>query len=153
MDAPMTPPPPRPPSSRGGPPPPPPKQDHAKLVETIFVAALDLRGAERSAFLAEKCGNDAALRTEVEELLKADAAQPTFLQGACGDAFKAEQAGEQIGRYKLLQEIGQGGFGTVWMAEQVEPVSRRVALKIIKLGMDTREVIARFEAERQALAM
>jgi serine/threonine protein kinase len=67
--------------------------------------------------------------------------------------LKPEKAGEHIGRYKLLQEIGEGGFGVVWMAEQVEPVSRRVALKIIKLGMDTREVIARFEAERQALAM
>ena len=65
----------------------------------------------------------------------------------------SEAAGERIGRYKLLQQIGEGGFGTVWMAEQVEPVTRRVALKIIKLGMDTLAVIARFEAERQALAM
>jgi serine/threonine protein kinase len=64
-----------------------------------------------------------------------------------------EQAGAQIGRYKLLQPIGEGGFGSVWMAEQREPVKRRVALKIIKLGMDTKQVIARFEAERQALAM
>ncbi len=64
-----------------------------------------------------------------------------------------EQPGTIIDRYKLLQQIGEGGFGTVWMAEQTEPVSRRVALKVIKLGMDTREVIARFEAERQALAM
>jgi len=65
----------------------------------------------------------------------------------------AEQAGEIIDRYKLLQQIGEGGFGTVWMAEQKVPVNRRVALKIIKLGMDTKQVIARFEAERQALAM
>ena len=66
----------------------------------------------------------------------------------------AYRSGETIGRYKLLQEIGEGGFvGTVWMAEQKEPVKRRVALKIIKLGMDTRQVIARFEVERQALAM
>ena len=64
-----------------------------------------------------------------------------------------EREGDRIGRYKLLQEIGEGGFGSVWMAEQLEPVTRRVALKIIKLGMDTREVVARFEAERQALAM
>src|SRR5204863_9767192 len=64
-----------------------------------------------------------------------------------------EQAGEMIGRYRLLQQIGEGGFGIVWMAEQVEPVTRRVALKIIKAGMDTKEVITRFEAERQALAM
>jgi serine/threonine protein kinase len=64
-----------------------------------------------------------------------------------------ESEGDRIGRYKLLQEIGEGGFGSVWMAEQLEPVTRRVALKIIKLGMDTREVVTRFEAERQALAM
>src|SRR5882672_4888386 len=66
---------------------------------------------------------------------------------------RAEQPGQIIGRYKLLQQIGEGGFGSVWMAEQKEPVKRRVALKIIKLGMDTKQVIARFEAERQALAM
>ena len=64
-----------------------------------------------------------------------------------------EEAGDTIGHYKLLQQIGEGGFGTVWMAEQTQPVTRRVALKIIKLGMDTSQVIARFEAERQALAM
>ena len=69
------------------------------------------------------------------------------------EAPNPETAGARIGRYKLLQQIGEGGFGTVWMAEQQEPVRRRVALKIIKLGMDTREVIARFEAERQALAL
>src|SRR5262249_29421526 len=67
--------------------------------------------------------------------------------------LKAEDAGDRIGRYKLLQQIGEGGFGVVWMAEQEGPVRRRVALKIIKLGMDTKQVIARFEAERQALAM
>src|SRR5262245_36243270 len=64
-----------------------------------------------------------------------------------------EQPGQMIGRYKLIEPIGEGGFGSVWMAEQREPVVRKVALKIIKLGMDTRQVIARFEAERQALAL
>src|SRR5205809_405740 len=64
-----------------------------------------------------------------------------------------ETSGTRIGRYKLLEQIGEGGFGVVWMAEQEEPVRRRVALKIIKLGMDTREAVARFEAERQALAL
>ena len=67
--------------------------------------------------------------------------------------LKPEEAGDRIGRYKLLQQIGEGGFGVVWMAEQEKPVRRRVALKVIKLGMDTKQVIARFEAERQALAM
>jgi serine/threonine protein kinase len=66
---------------------------------------------------------------------------------------RGEQPGTRIGHYKLLEQIGEGGFGIVWMAEQEEPVRRRVALKIIKLGMDTREVVARFEAERQALSM
>src|SRR5947207_7751667 len=65
----------------------------------------------------------------------------------------SEKPGERIGRYKLLQQIGEGGCGVVYMAEQSEPVRRRVALKVIKLGMDTKQVIARFEAERQALAM
>ena len=65
----------------------------------------------------------------------------------------SEAAGAQIGRYKLLEKIGEGGMGTIWMAEQREPIKRRVALKIIKLGMDTKQVVARFEAERQALAM
>ena len=72
------------------------------------------------------------------------------------DAAKAapsEKPGDHIGRYKLLEVIGEGGFGVVWMAEQEEPVRRKVALKIIKLGMDTRQVVARFEAERQALAI
>jgi serine/threonine protein kinase len=74
-------------------------------------------------------------------------------QGAAANRAPAEKPGERIGRYKLLEQVGEGGMGTVWMAEQEEPVRRRVALKIIKLGMDTRQVIARFEAERQALAL
>jgi len=90
-------------------------------------------------------GLDPAVRAEVEELLRAHAAAPA--------EPAREGPGSMIGRYKLLQEIGQGGFGVVWMAEQTEPVRRRVALKILKAGMDTRQVVARFEAERQALAV
>lgn len=121
--------------------------------------------AERAGFLDGACGNDMFLRTKVEALLKADAEAGSFLtegmqgsdpdatipQAGRGAASRAsvtpfEQAGEMIGRYKLLQQIGEGGFGSVWMAEQREPVKRRVALKVIKLGMDTRQVIARFSS-------
>ena len=101
-----------------------------------------------------------AMMTEGEVSLAEQTGDETVLDSAPDSAGMPtmatapnETAGERIGRYKLLQQIGEGGFGTVWMAEQVEPVTRRVALKIIKLGMDTREVIVRFEAERQALAM
>jgi serine/threonine protein kinase len=92
----------------------------------------------------------------VEELL-ANHREDSFLETpalpAHGHHATSEQPGERIGHYKLLQQIGEGGFGIVWMAEQEQPVRRRVALKIIKIGMDTKEVIARFEQERQALAM
>ncbi len=124
----------------------------------LFLQALEKSApGERTAFLDGACRGDAALRAAVEELLAKHPAgsslQDTVSSQPTVVSRPAERPGESIGRYKLLQELGEGGFGTVWMAEQVEPVSRRVALKIIKLGMDTREVIARFEAERQALAM
>jgi eukaryotic-like serine/threonine-protein kinase len=152
MNTPMPPPPPRPSPTPPGPPAP-LKQDRGRLGEAIFLSALEMTGDERAAFVSEQCGGDAALRAEVEELLAADAAQLDFLHGAAGDAFKPEESGEMIGHYKLREEIGEGGFGTVWVADQEQPVRRRVALKIIKMGMDTKDVIARFEAERQALAM
>ena len=84
---------------------------------------------------------------------KAEMARANVVPAAQAEVASGERAGDVIGRYKLLQEIGEGGFGVVWMAEQTEPVRRKVALKIIKLGMDTRQVVARFEAERQALAL
>ncbi|MCH8153557.1 MAG: serine/threonine protein kinase, partial [Planctomycetes bacterium] len=128
--------------------------------EQVFHEARAIESpSERDAYLRGACGNDAALRAKVEALLAADAEAGSFLASAGneGDATVVaaphEQAGAMIGRYKLLQPIGEGGFGVVWMAEQKKPVKRRVALKIIKLGMDTKQVIARFEAERQALAM
>ncbi|MES2694400.1 MAG: serine/threonine-protein kinase, partial [Verrucomicrobiota bacterium] len=132
--------------------------------ESIFAQALALPAAERSAFIAQACGADVALRLAVEALLRAHE-DAGFMQGPAGgeaddlltllrvSRAAPEGAGDRIGRYKLLQKIGEGGCGTVYLAEQEEPVRRRVALKVIKLGMDTREVIARFEAERQALAM
>src|SRR5262245_46809894 len=127
-------------------------------VDELFAAALEIRDlAERAAFLDRECAGDPSMRAEVESLLAAHA-DPTALMAPAvvregPPEIPSERSGERIGRYKLLQEIGQGGFGTVWMAEQEEPVRRRVALKVIKLGMDTREVVARFEAERQALAL
>ena len=115
--------------------------------------------AEREAFLLEACP-DNELRRRVESLLDAHDEAGNFMRATGNDfhptsLYQAlpEELGTVIGRYKLLEKLGEGGFGTVWVAEQREPVKRRVALKIIKLGMDTRQVIARFEAERQALAL
>ena len=127
--------------------------------EAIFVEAIEKQSAEeRAAYLEAACGADADLRRSVEELLKAHSKStahldvPALGSGANPRAVR-EISGTLIGRYKLLEMIGEGGFGDVWMAEQQEPVHRKVALKIIKHGMDTRQVIARFEAERQALAL
>ncbi len=131
-------------------------------VEAIFLTATEIAEPnERAAFLERECGDDLPLRNRVGALLDSHDEAGDFLQPAASNPeleaefarLKPEEAGERIGHYKLLQEIGRGGFGTVWMAEQEQPVRRRVALKIIKLGMDTEEVIARFEQERQALAM
>ena len=127
--------------------------------ESIFAAALSKApGAERCAFLDEACGGDEALRWRVERLLEADDRTAGILEQR-PDGLTApheppgERPGDRVGPYKLLQQIGEGGMGVVYMAEQTEPVRRRVALKINKPGMDSRQVIARFEAERQALAM
>jgi len=129
--------------------------------ETFFTAALDLPPEQRAAYLDKACGGDAALRRRIEDLLSAHAASEFLERPAVPVAVPtmhispplSERAGDRIGRYKLLQQIGEGGCGVVYMAEQEEPVRRRVALKVIKLGMDTESVIARFEAERQALAL
>ncbi len=128
-------------------------------VRAIFLAALEKPAEQWSAHLSESCGEDNVLREQVELLLKAHRETSGMLDRAApvGSPTIAqpitEKPGTQIGPYKLLQQIGEGGMGVVYMAEQKEPVKRRVALKIIKPGMDTRQVIARFEAERQALAM
>jgi eukaryotic-like serine/threonine-protein kinase len=122
-------------------------------VRRVFELALAAPALERVALLDRECGRDAALRAEVESLLQAHDAAGSFLSDQPEQPSVGERAGAQIGRYKLLEKIGEGGMGTIWMAEQREPVKRRVALKIIKLGMDTKQVIARFEAERQALAL
>ncbi len=123
-------------------------------LESIFDAALQKRSeGERAAFLEGACGSDGELRGRVETLLRAHASAGGFLQATITGEAPQEGPGTVIGRYKLLQQIGEGGFGVVYMAEQLEPVRRKVALKIIKLGMDTRQVVARFESERQALAL
>src|SRR5687767_2193879 len=123
----------------------------------IFSAARRLSAAGRAAFLDESCGDDAVFRTRIMELLKAAETAGDFLRESELEETLPEPVGtkgeEQIVRYKLLQQLGEGGCGVVYMAEQVEPVCRRVALKLIKLGMDTKQVIARFSAERQALAL
>ncbi|MCA9199668.1 MAG: serine/threonine protein kinase, partial [Planctomycetales bacterium] len=129
-------------------------------IESIFFAAIEIPTAtERNAFLDEVCDQDSVLRQEVELLITAQQAPDSFLQQPVMDTTSTsasdveEREGSQIGRYKLLEKLGEGGFGLVFMAEQTSPVRRRVALKIIKPGMDSKEVVARFEAERQALAM
>src|SRR5215471_2272999 len=127
----------------------------ADRMKVIFAQALEKKlPAEREIFLAEVCKDTPELRREVESLLRAHEHAGDFLdQTAAMRDFVMESIGTAIGRYKLLERIGEGGFGVVYMAEQQEPVTRKVALKVIKAGMDTREVIARFEAERQALAL
>ncbi len=132
----------------------------ASRAEAIFFEALEVTdSADRRVLLDQQCGDDAELRTDVERLLAAQGKVDEFLEGEAADvvvtrdAVVSEHAGMLIGHYRLLQQIGEGGFGVVFMAQQQQPMRRKVALKIIKPGMDTREVIARFEAERQALAM
>lgn len=133
----------------------------------LFEDAIQLPAAERQALLEARCAGQPELRQQVEALIATAESSDRFLcaptaAAASGDSHTvatrlatplAERPGTKIGPYKLLQQIGEGGFGVVFMAEQERPVVRRVAMKVIKLGMDTRAVVARFEAERQALAM
>jgi eukaryotic-like serine/threonine-protein kinase len=124
----------------------------------LFEAALERPVSERAQFLKEACAGDARLRGQVEALLARHREADSFLERPAGELTCApvpmsEKPGTKIGPYKLLQRIGEGGFGVVYMAEQERPVRRKVALKIIKPGMDTDQVIARFESERQALAL
>lgn len=134
--------------------------DHQLDEEKIFHVARGIESEEvRSTYLAQICAGDQALRDRVDALLKANEQQQALLNSNIGfeSTFEftgvTEAPGEQIGRYKLLQKIGEGGFGVVYLAEQSRPVRRKVALKVIKPGMDTHSVVARFEAERQALAL
>jgi eukaryotic-like serine/threonine-protein kinase len=135
--------------------------------EDLFCAAAGIpEPAQRAAYLDQACGNDAALRQRIATRLRRHFETKSVLPAPppgeaptatsapiVGTAGIVEQPGTRIGPYTLLEVLGEGGMGTVFMAEQTQPVKRRVALKIIKPGMDSRQVIARFEAERQALAL
>jgi serine/threonine protein kinase len=139
--------------------------DQALSEREIFKVAVQLPAGQRSAFLDQVCAGNLELRADVASLLEAHDTSNSFMErpaleppvngyeGNTHDQSLAERPGTLIGPYKLIQQIGEGGFGVVFLAEQERPVKRRVALKVIKPGMDTRQVIARFEAERQALAM
>jgi serine/threonine protein kinase len=131
--------------------------------EALFALALAKPAEKRAAFLDVMCEGDASLRQRLEALLAAHE-QPETLLATQAEALQPtmkleipdapdEAVGQRVGRYKILERVGEGGCGVVYVAEQTEPVRRRVALKVIKLGMDTKQVVARFEAERQALAM
>src|ERR1022692_1154434 len=138
---------------------------HKQSEDEIFERASQLSDEQRSAYLKEVVQGDEQLRQRIEALLEAQEQAGDFLKAPlAGVSSKTlvittnmipatEKPGDKIGRYKLREQIGEGGCGVVYVADQEEPVRRRVALKVIKLGMDTKQVVARFEAERQALAL
>jgi WD40 repeat protein/serine/threonine protein kinase len=127
-----------------------------RLIELFHEAKARPAGAERARFLAAACPGEPELQDQVTALLQAHEGAGNFLENPqvfSRTAAVSEVPGDKLGHYQLLQPLGEGGCGVVYLAEQEEPVRRKVALKVIKLGMDTRQVIARFEAERQALAL
>lgn len=128
-----------------------------KSEESIFAEAIELPKTEQLGFVSRQCGDDRAMKERLLRMIEAHNRTDSFLDHADSDETSwAElpiEPDQQIGRYRLLQKLGEGGFGVVYMAEQREPVRRKVALKLIKPGMDSKAVVARFEAERQALAM
>lgn len=131
--------------------------DLSREVEELFALVVDLAPGDRDSFLDDRCRDDPVLRSHVEELLRFDAKSIGFDRGTrfrpSTDPLGEEEPGSRIGPYRIVRKLGEGGMGIVYLAEQEEPIRRRVALKIIKVGMDTRQVSARFEAERQVLAM
>jgi serine/threonine protein kinase len=130
--------------------------DRRRRAEQLFQLAADLPAPQRAQFVDEQCAPAPGLRGDVQCLLRAHEADPgDFMDTPAGGgaAHPGEQPGDHIGPYRVLSLLGQGAFGDVYVAEQTRPLRRNVALKIVKLGMDTRQVVARFEAERQALAL
>ena len=134
-----------------------PPHDHDKRVHDLFMQVVDLPQQEQRAFLDKACGDDTALRNDVLELLRFNEQQTKTVIDHKSSSDRSQRMtlarGETIGPYTIIDALGEGGFGVVYLAKQTAPVKRLVALKIIKPGMDTKAVIARFEAERQALAM
>src|SRR5579864_3576495 len=133
---------------------------NAQKVRELFVHAVGKVPPEQwGAFVAEACGDDLELRGQLQQFLQIHREGGSFLESPAApllgtiDELVTERPGTVIGRYKLMEQIGEGGMDAVWMAEQTEPIQRRVALKVIKEGMDSKQVLARFEAERQALAL
>src|SRR5262245_270108 len=140
-----------------------------KQVREIFLSAVERADPkERESYLRQACGDDAPLRRRVEALLRRyqdpgnflerPALDPAVILSATpahdsADNLQQDTAGTRLGPYRLLQLIGEGGMGAVWMAEQTEPVRRQVAVKVIRAGLDSSQAVARFEAERQALAL
>ena len=125
-------------------------------IEAIFSEAIEIPSVEaRAAYLDRACAADPELRRQVESLIDAHDRAGRFLASptVSYESGPSEPVGSTVGPYKLMEQIGEGGMGVVYMAEQATPVHRKVALKIIKPGMDSRQIIARFEAERQALAI
>jgi serine/threonine protein kinase len=127
--------------------------------QSLFIEALERPSAERGEFLKVACAHNPALRERLEKLIDTHEAKASFMDQPAACLVETlyspphECCGKQIGHYKLLEQIGEGGMGTVYLAEQTEPAQRRVALKVIKSGMDHFQLIARFEAERQALTL
>src|SRR5688572_16813293 len=121
--------------------------------QSLFIEALERPSAERSMFLDEACANNPDLRRRLVKLIDSHEARASFMDQPAACLVETlyspppECCGRQVGHYKLLQQIGEGGMGTVYLAEQTQPVQRKVALKVIKAGMDHAQLIARFEAE------